>query len=155
VAAALVLLVLAPSVASAQRTVTLEIAGNAATQNPTLADYDAGFVTDATPLTWTATINGPRNNCTYNTTVQMRAMSASIGNGKSIADVLWSDGGPFTPLTTSYVTVGTAALTRNNRSESGSLIFRIQLAWTEESPDFDGTSLQFQVTTTSTGRGCD
>lgn len=152
---ALVLLVLASSVASAQRTITLSINDGGAMQNPTLADYDAGFVTTAIPLTWTATVNGPRNNCTYDSTVQMRATGSTIGNGKSIADVSWSNGGAFTALTTSYVTIGTAALARNNRNESGSIVFRIQLDWTDESASFNGAGLQFQVITTSTGRGCD
>lgn len=123
-------------------------------QNPTLADYEAGFVTDATPFTWTATINGPRNNCTYNTTVQMRATSSTIGNGKSIANVSWSNGGAFTTLTTSYVTIGTAALTSGTRNRSGTITFRTQLDWDETSASFAGSQLQFQVTTTSSGSGC-
>jgi hypothetical protein len=157
IAAALVFVVLLPALASAQssRSVTLSITGgNVATQNPTRADYDAGFVTDATPLTWTATVNSPRNNCTYNATVQMRATSTTIGNGKSIANVRWSNGGAFTTLTTSYVTIGTAALTNGTRSRSGSLTFRILLDWTEESASFNGTGLQFQVSATSSGSGC-
>lgn len=153
-AAALALLLLVSSVASAQRTVTLAISGNAATQNPTLADYEAGFVTDATPLTWTATVNGPRSNCTYTTTVSMRASSSTIGNGKSIADVSWSSGGAFTELTTSYVTIGTATLTSGTRSASGSISFRIQLDWTEESASYAGAGLQFQVSTRASGSGC-
>jgi hypothetical protein len=152
--AALALLVFVSSVASAQRTVTLSLSGNAATQNPTLADYDAGFVTDATPLTWTATINGPRNNCTYTATVSMRASNSTIGNGKSIANVSWSAGEAFTTLTTSYVQIGTATLTSSSRSESGTLTFRIQLDWTDESASYNGAGLQFLVSTRALGSGC-
>jgi len=156
-AASLALLVLLPALASGQqsRTVTLAITGgNVATQNPTRADYDAGFVTRATPLTWTATVIGPRSNCTYNATVQMRATSSTIGNGKSIADVRWSNGGAYNTLTTSYVTIGTGALTSGTRSRSGSLTFRILLDWTEEDASFNGSELQFLVSATSTGSGC-
>lgn len=157
IAAALALVVLLPALASAQssRSVTLSITGgNTATQNPTRADYDAGFVTDQTPLTWTARVNSPRNNCTYNARVEMRATSSTIGNGKSVSSVSWSDGGAFTQLTTSYVTIGTAALTSGSRNDSGTLTFRIQLDWTEESASYAGAGLQFRVSATSSGSGC-
>jgi hypothetical protein len=156
-ATALALVVLLPTFASGQapRSVTLAVTGaNTSIQNPTRADYDAGFVTDATPVTWTATVNSPRTNCTYTATVQMRATGSTIGNSKSIADVTWSNGGAFTALTTSYVTVGTAALTSGTRSSSGTLTFRIALDWTEESASFNGAGLQFLVSATSSGTGC-
>ena len=156
-AASLALLVLLPALASGQ-TVTLTISGaNVAMQNPTLADYDAGFVIDATPLTWTATVNSPKRDrdCTYNVTVQVRASSNNIGNSKSISNVRWSNGGAPVPLTQTYATIGTAALNRSTPSRSGSLTFRILLNWTESNASFTGSGLQFQVLADPIGSKCD
>ena len=155
--AALACLVLAPALAAGQssRSVTLSVTGaSTRMQSPTRADYEAGYVTDATPITWTATVNSPRSNCTYTATVQVRATGSTIGNGKSIADVQWSNGGNYTALTTSYATIGTAALTSGTRSRSGTLTLRTLLDWTEASTGFAGTGLQFQVSAVTSGSGC-
>lgn len=155
--AALACLVLAPALAAGQssRSVTLSVTGaSTRMQSPTRADYEAGYVTDATPLTWTATVNSPRTSCTYTATVSVRATGTTIGNGKSIADVRWSNGGTYTALTTTYATIGTVALTSATRSRSGTLTFRTLLDWSEESTGFAGTGLQFQVSAVTSGSGC-
>lgn len=157
VRASLLLLALLPGLAAAQaaRSVTLSVTnGSVAMQSPTRADYVAGYVTDATPLTWTATVNTPRSNCTYTATVSVRATTTTIGNGKSIADVRWSNGGAYTTLTQTYTTIGSVALTSATPSRSGTLTFRTLLAWTESAASYAGTGLQFQVSATSSGTGC-
>lgn len=141
--------------AQSSRTVSLSLSGaGSAMQNPTLEDYEAGYVTAATPLTWTVTVNAPRSNCVYSAEIAVRAASATIGNGKSVADVSWAAGGTFTALSTSYVTVATVPLATGTRSGTGAMTFRTILRWSETSGAFSGASLQFRVNVTTSGSGC-
>jgi len=159
--ALLAVLGLAPAAARGQ-TVTLSVSSAAtAMQNPTLADYDAGAVTDATPATYTVTLSNTsaRPNCTYATAVQVRASTTTIGNAKAIGTVSWSTGGAYTALTTAWVTVATHNLTKATgqstaNTASGSLTFKISLAWTETSASFAGSTLEFQASVTPSGNGC-
>lgn len=158
----LALMSLGPAVARAQ-TVTLSVSSaTTALQNPTLADYDAGFVTDATPASYTATLtnSSAKTNCTYATSVQVRAAATTIGNAKAISTVSVLTGGTYTALsTTSWVTIATHNLTKavgqgTQNTASGSITFRVSLAWTETSASFSGAALEFQASVTPSGTGC-
>ena len=157
----LTLIGLVPAAARAQ-TVTLSVSSlGSAMQNPTLANYDAGFVTDATPASYTVTLTNAsaKNNCTYATAVQVRASSATIGNAKAISTVSWSTGGAYTALTQSWATIATHNLVKATgqstvNTATGSLTFRVALAWSEPSASFAGTALEFQASVSPTGTGC-
>lgn len=157
--ALLAVLCLVPAAAWGQ-TVTLSVSSAAtAMQNPTLADYDAGAVTDATPASYTVTLASGKPNCTYATKVQVRASSSTIGNAKAIGTVSWSTGGAYTALTTSWMDVATHNLVKatgqsTTNTATGSLTFTISLDWTETSASFAGSTLEFQTSVTPSGTGC-
>lgn len=150
-----VLIVLAPVGARAQG-VTLSFSNlQSNTQNPTLADYESGYLVDATAATWTLSVSGSRTNCAYSSRMQIRATTASLGSGKAISDVEWRlNSGSWNSLTTTFADVVTAPLSRSNTSDNGTLSFRIRLDWGDDAASYTSAQLQFQVIVTPSGTNC-
>jgi hypothetical protein len=155
VAATIALLACAAGRALGAQTVTLTTTGaNAPMTTPALADYTAGFVTLATPITYTLKLNSGRSNCTYTVLVQVKASAATIGSSKLLSDLQWSTTGGYTGFTTTYVTVGTHTLTTASTTASASVRVRMLLNWTDTAISYAGTSLGFQTSGTAAGTGC-
>jgi hypothetical protein len=100
----------------------------------TAADYDGGYVTATSVVTFT--VAAPfLQVLTRTTTVSIHASSASLGGGKPIGDLEWRRGdlSTWTPITGSAVTVETRTLNPllgTNNPWSNTIHFRIRLAWT-------------------------
>ena len=137
------------------QTVTLTTTGASTPMTtPTLADYTAGAVVDATPIGYTLRLNSGRSSCTYTVLVQLKASTAVLGGTKPVSDLQWSSTGGYTAMTTTFVTVATHTLTTASTTASGSITLKILLNWTDTASSYTGTGLGFQTSGTASGSGC-
>ena len=145
----------AGAIALPAQTVTLTMTG-ASTQmaNPTLAEYTAGSMVQATPIGYTLRLNSGRSSCTYTVRVRLRAATSILGGTKPVSDLQWATAGGYTAMTTSYATVATHTLTTASTTASGSITLKILLNWTDAATSYAGTGLGFQVSGTASGSGC-
>ncbi len=140
--------VVAAPLAAQTVTFTMSSAG-AAFPNPTLANYQAGFVDNTTPITYTVTVASPAAGRTYNTTVLVQATSTTYGT-KTLSDLQC---GPTTAalqaLTSgsTWVTIATHPLTSTTRSASGTIYLRSLLKWTDTGSSYT-VPLRFQISVT-------
>ncbi len=145
----------ASALALPAQTVTLTTTG-ASTQmaNPTLADYAAGSMVQATPIGYTLRLNSGRAGCTYTVLVGVRASTSILGGSKPVSDLQWATTGGYTAMTTTNATVATHTLRTTSTTASGNITLKILLNWTDTATSYAGTGLRFQVSGTASGSGC-
>jgi len=119
--------------------------------SPTVADYTAARLETTAPLPFQiSTTSEPTGS--FTTTVYIRSSSATLGGGKSVADMEWRRGDESTwrALTTtdaiveSRVSNGTA----QGHSWDNTIYFRIALRWTSDPPAIYTGDLVITVSTT-------
>lgn len=120
---------------AAQKT-TITLAGATITfPAPTAADYIAGFVNSATGATFTL---NAQTGASRTTTVSIRSLSASLGNGKVIGDLQWrrSDLATWNNITLTDAQVEQRVQVRNGLNDpwSNTIFFRMVLTWTTDAP---------------------
>ena len=142
------------SASLAAQTTTLTVTGGSTTtfNQPTLADYVAGYI-DGPTITFTVSLTGGAANVTHTTTVEICATSATLGSGKSISKLMWqpSDASkPWQSITSSCAgavsaarTVGSQVLAKG-ASWSGGARLRMVLDWTDTAPSY-GTNIGMTV----------
>ena len=136
-AISLALALLASPLAAQNPKTTLILAGATITfPAPTATDYINGFVNSATGVTFT--IDATNGNQSHTTTVSIRASSASLGNGKVLADLQWrrSDLAIWNSITSTNVQVEQRIQVRNvlNDPWTNTIFFRMLLKWTTDAP---------------------
>jgi hypothetical protein len=136
------------------QTTTLTVTGGSSTtfNQPTLADYAAGYV-DGPTITFVVAMTGGVIGATHTTTVEICAGSGNLGSGKALSNLLWqpSDGSkPWQALTSSCAgavkasrTVGTQSIATGS-SWSGGVRLRMLLDWNDTAPSY-GTSIGLTV----------
>jgi hypothetical protein len=102
---------------------------------PTAADYIAGFVNSATGATFTL---NAQTGTSRTTTVSIRSLSASLGNGKVIGDLQWrrSDLATWNSITLTDAQVEQRVQVRIGLNDpwSNTIFFRMVLTWTTDAP---------------------
>lgn len=136
-----------------QGSVVLTVSGGPVTiPAPAVADYNAGSVLDATPLSYNVNISGGPPTALHTETVAIRSTSGSFGT-LPISDVQWQLAGASTwnSLTTGNVTIETrSGITRNTGNNwTNSIQFRCLLSWTGVPPATYSTNLIVTLTVTS------
>jgi hypothetical protein len=103
---------------------------------PTANDYVAGFVNSTSGVTFTA--DATNGNQSHTTTILIRAVSASLGGGKVIADLQWrrSDLTTWTSITLTDAQVEQRVQVRNGLNDpwSNTIFIRLLLNWTTDAP---------------------
>jgi hypothetical protein len=134
---------------AAQKT-NLNLAGGTITfPAPTAADYIAGFVNSAGGVTFTV---NAQNGGSRTTTILLRSISATLGNGKIIGDLQWrrSDLAAWNDITLTDAQVEQRVVVRNGLNDpwNNTIFFRLKLNWTSDAP---GTySANYQITLSQT-----
>jgi hypothetical protein len=128
-------LVAAASPLTAQKTNLAVTGGTITFPAPTAADYIAGFVNSTTGVTFT--INST-NGVQRTTTITIRSTSASLGNGKVLADLQWrrSDLANWTSITQTDAQVEQRIVINKGLNDpwSNTVYFRMLLNWTSDAP---------------------
>ena len=131
------LAVMLPSRVFAQGSVVLTVSGGPVSiPAPAVADYNNGFVNDASALSYNVNIAGGPPSTLHTTTVSIRSASATFGP-TALSNLQWSrsDIGTWNALTTSDVTVESHQISRNTGNNwSNSLLFRCLVSWTGTPP---------------------
>ncbi len=120
---------------AAQKTQLIVTGGAITFPAPTAADYIAGFVNSATGATFTINSQtGPQRT----TTVSIRSTSASLGNGKLIADLEWrrSDLASWNSITLTDSQVEQRVVVNKGLNDpwNNTIFFRMVLNWTTDPP---------------------
>jgi hypothetical protein len=120
---------------TAQKTILTLAGGTITFPAPTAADYIAGFVNSATGATFTL---NPQTGASRTTTVSIRSLSASLGNGKVIGDLQWrrSDLATWNSITLTDAQVEQRVQVRGGLNDpwSNTIFFRMVLTWTTDAP---------------------
>ena len=128
-------LALLASPLAAQKTILTVAGGTINFAAPTAADYIAGFVNSATGATFTL---NAQTGASRTTTVSIRSLSASLGNGKVIGDLQWrrSDLATWNSITLTDAQVEQRVQVRNGLNDpwSNTIFFRMVLTWTTDAP---------------------
>jgi hypothetical protein len=145
---------------SAQTTSTLTItAGGTSTfPNPTAADYDNGFIDNSTPIAFSVAMTGTGANTARTHTVEVCAVSSTLGTGKALTDLQWRPGDlskPFasivqgcsSPVSSSRIVQQTSI--SKNGSFTNSVLLRMLLHWTADVQSSYGTTIQMTLTVTT------
>ncbi len=120
---------------------------------PTVANYDAGLIQNATGIVFTVDQTGGPANADRTTTVSVRASSGTLGGGKPLSDLEWrrADLGNWSAMTTSDVVIESRPIHKNklNDAWSNSIFLRMHLSWTVDGPGTYSTGLVFTLTVTT------
>jgi hypothetical protein len=120
---------------AAQKTILTLAGGTITFPAPTAADYIAGFVNSSTGATFT--LNAQKG-ASRTTTVSIRSLSATLGNGKVIGDLQWrrSDLATWNSITLTDAQVERRVQVRNGLNDpwSNTVFFRMILTWTTDAP---------------------
>lgn len=126
---------------------------------PTVTDYLNGYIDNPAVFTFSGVLKGPANGTAYYGHVEICALSADLGQGKPLADLLWRPSDlskPYQPISqgcdgplSSARLVGSYLLEKfqNQRNYSGGVIFRLLLRWTDSAASY-GTPLGMTVSMT-------
>lgn len=140
--------------ARAQTTLTLISGAAVGFPAPTGADYAGGALAATAGVTFeVSATSGAAAQRT--TTIAIRAASPTLGGyGKPVGDLEWSVGspaGPWTPLTTSDITVEARPVRKNKLNDpwSDTIYFRVLLSWMNDPPGSYSGGLVITLTTTS------
>jgi hypothetical protein len=120
---------------AAQKTILTVTGGTVNFAAPTAADYIAGFLNSATGATFTLSA---QTGTSRTTTVSIRSLSASLGNGKVIGDLQWrrSDLATWNSITLTDAQVEQRVQVRGvlNDPWTNTIFFRMVLTWTTDAP---------------------
>ncbi len=134
---------------AAQKTILTLAGGTITFPAPTAADYIAGFVNSATGATFTL---NAQTGASRTTTVSIRSLSASLGNGKVIGDLQWrrSDLATWNSITLTDAQVEQRVQVRSGLNDpwSNTVFFRMVLTWTTDAPA--AYSGNYQITLSQT-----
>lgn len=127
-------LLLAAPVAAQKTTLTLS-GGTITFPAPTAADYIVGWINSSNGVTFTV---NAQNGASRTTTVLLRAISATLGNGKLIGDLQWrrADLATWNSISVSDTQVEQRIVIRNGVNDpwTNTIFFRMVLNWTTDSP---------------------
>lgn len=127
-------LLLAAPVAAQKTTLTLS-GGTITFPAPTAADYIVGWINSSNGVTFTV---NAQNGASRTTTVLLRTISATLGNGKAIGDLQWrrADLATWNSISVSDTQVEQRIVIRNGVNDpwSNTIFFRMVLNWTTDSP---------------------
>ncbi|HET9634289.1 MAG TPA: hypothetical protein VFP26_00025 [Gemmatimonadaceae bacterium] len=129
-------LIAAPLTAQNPKT-TLTLGGGTVTfPAPTATDYINGYVYSTSGVTYT--INATNGAASHTTTVSLRATSADLGNGKTLADLEWrrSDLATWNTISATNTQVEQKIMINGvlNDPWSNTIFFRMKLNWTADPP---------------------
>jgi hypothetical protein len=128
-------LVLFATPLAAQKTILTVAGGTITFPAPTAADYIAGFINSTTGATFTL---NAQTGTSRTTTVSIRSLSASLGNGKVIGDLQWrrSDLATWNSIALTDAQVEQRVQVRNGLNDpwSNTIFFRMILTWTTDAP---------------------
>ena len=143
---------LLPSRSAAQGSVVLTVTGSPVTiPAPAIADYNNGFVVDATTLSYNVNIAGGPPSNTHLTVVSIRSASATFGT-LALSNLQWrrTDLASWNGLTTSDAPVESRDISRNSGNNwTNSLQFRCLINWTGVPPATYSANLIVTLTVTS------
>jgi hypothetical protein len=136
-AISLSLALLASPLAAQNPVTSLTLAGQTITfPAPTATDFVNGFVNSATGVTFT--VNATAGNQSHTTTVLIRGTSATLANGKVLADLQWrrSDLATWNSITSVNAAVEARTVVRNGTNDpwSNTIFFRMILTWVNDDP---------------------
>jgi len=141
-----------PSRSAAQGSVVLTVTGSPVTiPAPAIADYNNGFVVDATTLSYNVNIAGGPPSNTHLTVVSIRSASATFGT-LALSNLQWrrTDLASWNGLTTSDAPVESRDISRNSGNNwTNSLQFRCLISWTGVPPATYSANLIVTLTVTS------
>jgi hypothetical protein len=136
--------------ARAQSTVLTVSSGVITFPAPTAADFATGWILYATPVSFTVNATGGSARVYRFATVSVRATAATLGGGKPTSDLEWSrlPAGPWQGLSTLPAAVDTKPMQKNKVNDpwSGTIYFRMRLAWATDTPRTYSTGLEYQLT---------
>lgn len=119
---------------------------------PTVADYDAGVVSNPTGITFTINVSGGAA-ANRTTIVSVRSSAASLGGGKPLSDLQWrrADLATWNTMTTTDATIESRPVRKNNLNDpwSNTVFFRMLLSWTGDLPGTYSAGLVFTLTVTT------
>ena len=103
---------------------------------PTATDYINGYVYSTSGVGYT--VDATNGAASHTTTISIRATSANLGNGKSLADLEWrrSDLAVWNSITTTNAQVEQKVVVINllNDPWSNTIFFRMKLSWASDAP---------------------
>lgn len=141
-----------PSALRAQGSVVLTVTGGPVTlPTPVVADYNAGLVSDPTPLQYNVNIAGGPPNTLHTTTVSIRSNSATFGT-LPLANLQWrrTDLVAWNAVTTTDVPVESQQISRNSGNNwTNSILFRCLISWTGTPPASYTADLVVTLTVTT------
>ncbi|HET7632335.1 MAG TPA: hypothetical protein VFK16_08480 [Gemmatimonadaceae bacterium] len=146
---ALMLAALAPAILAAPKT-KLTLSGfNGNFGNVQLADFDQGYITSASGITYTVSQVGT-NTTARTTSIYIRANAATMSGGKSTSNCSWrrDDLATWTPLTTTDAFVEAQPIQTSGQSWSNTLWVRCTLDWASDPPAANSVAftISLQVT---------
>lgn len=120
---------------------------------PTLTDFNAGVITNATGIGFTVNVTGGSILIPRTSIVDIRASSATLGGGKALSDLQWrrSDLATWNPMTTTNATIEWRTVMRNGINDpwNNTVFFRMLLNWATDAPATYTTGLVFTLTITT------
>ena len=147
---AVVLLLCLLAADAAAQTVTLTVTNATArmSNNPTFADYEAGWISGQGGVSYTVTFNGSGNNVTsVCASIRIAGTTTSVSKGVNLSNVQWG----ITPGTETNVLLSTAtqvrrhSLSTTSRSASGLIYFKTRLSYDDGPGTYTGPDLVYSV----------
>jgi hypothetical protein len=137
------------SIADAQTVVQLTFGGSTSFGAPTAADYTAGTLETATPLSFQVqTTSEPSGS--FTTHLAIRSASSSLGGGKPVSHMEWrrGDDSQWRALTTNDVTVESRTVAGDplGHTWDNTIYFRVALQWSGDRPGTYAGNLIFTLT---------
>jgi hypothetical protein len=147
-------LVAAPVAATGQQARLTITGGPVAFAVPTVTDFDNGFIQAPSAVTYTVqSVGGGNKNTNHTTTVSIRATGSTLNGTVPIGTLEWrrSDLSTWNPVTTSNVTIESRPFRRATLNDpwSNSMVFRLALSYTTDTPGTYSASLVITLTATT------
>ena len=120
---------------------------------PTITDFDNGFLTASTTVTYTVATSGGPKGASHTATVSIKSSSANLGGTKALSDLQWSraDLGTWNSMTTTNATVEQRTIVRGGANDpwSNSVNFQMLLSYANDAPGAHSAALVFTLTITT------
>jgi hypothetical protein len=143
-------LIAAPLAAQNPKTDLTLSGGTISFPAPTATDYINGYVYSTSGVTYT--VDATNGTASHTTTVQIRATSANLGNGKLLSDLEWrrSDLATWNTISSTNAQVEQKIMVLNllNDPWSNTIFFRMKLTWTTDAPGI--YTANYQITLSQT-----
>lgn len=145
---------LVPGALQAQGTESMTLSATTVTfPTPTVTDFDNGFLTASTSVTYTVATSGGPPGTSHTATISVKSSSANLGGGKAIGDLQWSraDLGTWNSMTTTNATVEQRTLVRRGLNDpwSNTVNFQMLLSYANDAPGTHSATLVFTLTITT------